>query len=107
MAKKSSVFKKIFKKHGRDLFAATLVLSAVLLLFLSGINITVTREARTVSAASSDNISGYAWSNNVGWISLNCTNSNSCATSNYGVHVNPSTGNFSGYAWNDNVGWIS
>lgn len=38
--------------------------------FLFGIN--------QVSASSGDNVSGYAWSYNVGWISFNCTNSDSC-----------------------------
>ncbi len=40
-----------------------------------------------VSAATTDNLSGYAWSPNIGWISFNCTNTGSCATSPYGVSV--------------------
>ncbi len=65
-----------------------------------------------VGAAETDNISGWAWSggsdNNIGigWISFNCTNESSCATSNYGVNVDSTSGNFSGYAWSANVGWI-
>lgn len=58
-------------------------------------------------ASATDSLSGYAWSDNIGWISFNCTNTNSCATSNYGVTVNPTTGTMSGYAWSDNVGWFS
>lgn len=57
-------------------------------------------------ASVTDNISNYAWSENIGWISFNCTNTVSCATSNYGVTINPSTGAFSGYAWSENIGWI-
>ena len=57
-------------------------------------------------ASSSDNLSGYAWSETIGWISFNCTNSGSCGTSNYGVTVAPS-GALSGYAWSENIGWIS
>jgi hypothetical protein len=38
--------------------------------FLFGIN--------QVSASSGDNVSGYAWSYNIGWISFNCTNNDSC-----------------------------
>lgn len=49
---------------------------------------------------------GYAWSNNIGWISFNCANNNSCAISDYKVEVD-SAGYFKGYAWSDNVGWIS
>lgn len=56
-------------------------------------------------------LSGYAWNDDIGWISFNCDESshggsNQCATSNYKVQID-SNGNFSGYAWNDIVGWIS
>ncbi len=59
-----------------------------------------------VNGSATDKISGWAWSDNVGWISLNCTDV-SCSSSNYGVTVNLSTGNFSGYAWSEIVGWIN
>jgi len=49
-------------------------------------------------AGSTDNVSGWAWSENIGWINFN--------GSNYGVNINPSTGVFSGYAWSENIGWI-
>lgn len=57
-------------------------------------------------AGSSDNVSGWAWSETVGWISFNCTDGATCASVNYGVTVDPQNGNFSGYAWSDNVGWM-
>jgi len=50
-------------------------------------------------------ISGWAWNDQIGWISLSCGNTGSCATSNYQVSV--SGGEFHGWAWNDTVGWIS
>ncbi|MBI2627925.1 MAG: hypothetical protein HYW71_00605 [Candidatus Niyogibacteria bacterium] len=50
-------------------------------------------------------LSGYAWSDNIGWISFNCANNNSCITSNYKVEID-SAGYFKGYAWSDNIGWI-
>lgn len=50
-------------------------------------------------------LSGYAWNDGIGWISFNCSNDNSCATSNYSVTI--SNGTFSGWAWNDIIGWIS
>jgi len=63
-------------------------------------------------ASTSDNVHGWAWSDNIGWISFNCTEggpnqSNICGTSNYGVTISTSTYAFSGYAWSDNIGWIS
>ncbi len=62
---------------------------------------------KIIKADSSNNINGYAWSPNIGWVSFNCTNDDSCATSNYGVSLNSDTGYFSGYAWSPNIGWIS
>ena len=63
-----------------------------------------------VRAATGDNISGYAWSDNIGWVSFNDTSDGS--TASYGVTVDdistsPTYGDFSGYAWSDNIGWIS
>ena len=54
-----------------------------------------------------NNVSGYAWSSNIGWISFNCLNTDTCPTSNYGVDIDEATGDFSGYAWSSNIGWIS
>ena len=59
-----------------------------------------------VNAGDSHNMSGYAWSDNIGWISFNCLDEDTCGTVNYGVNVE-SNNDFSGYAWNDNIGWIS
>jgi len=58
-----------------------------------------------VKAGTEDNLSGYAWSENIGWISFNCTNQGSCGTADYGVTIEQS-GKFSGYAWSENIGWI-
>jgi hypothetical protein len=59
------------------------------------------------------NVSGFAWSSNIGWISFNCLDSspggtnNDCAIADYGVNIDPVTGNFSGYAWSEFIGYIS
>ena len=60
-----------------------------------------------VSAGTSDNVFGWAWSSSFGWVSVNCTATYSCGTINYGVNVDKTTGYFEGYAWSENVGWIS
>lgn len=60
---------------------------------------------KNVQAATTDNIYGYAWSSNIGWISLNCTNTNTCGTSNYGITI-ANNGDVTGYAWSSNIGWI-
>lgn len=62
-------------------------------------------------AQSTVKVLGYAWSSNIGWISLNCQDggtgqSNVCGVSNYGVTLDTSTNTFQGFGWSDNVGWV-
>lgn len=47
------------------------------------------------------NLSGWAWSDAIGWISF------SGSAPDYRVVIDPNTGIFSGWAWNDVIGWIS
>jgi PKD repeat protein len=78
---------------------------------------------KNAKAATID-LTGWAWSENVGWISFNSLNCDAngdgksdgsppgCPPSgtpiaNYGVHLDPSTKAFSGYAWSENIGWIT
>jgi len=51
-------------------------------------------------------LKGYAWSSNIGWISMNCSNDNSCDKSDYKVVLDEDTGNLTGHAWSSNVGWL-
>ena len=76
-----------------------------------------------IKAAGGDNIAGYAWNKNIGWISFNSDNCDVDKNSfidevcggdnattpiqNYGVNLDFDTGNLSGYAWSEIVGWIS
>ena len=57
------------------------------------------------SGAQQDKFKGFAWSDGIGWISFNCTNTNSCASVDYGVTAD-SAGNLSGFAWSDTLGWL-
>ncbi|MBL7045172.1 MAG: hypothetical protein ISR98_01050 [Parcubacteria group bacterium] len=87
--------------HNIVLVVAVLLFMAVLIygaFFANTIN--------EASAGSVHNVSGYAWSDNIGWISFNCTDTSSCTTSDYGVNI-ATDGDMSGYAWSDNIGWIS
>jgi hypothetical protein len=61
-----------------------------------------------VNAGKTHKISGWAWSENSGWLSMNCFNSevNSCATADYGVDYDLKTGDVSGWAWSEYGGWV-
>jgi hypothetical protein len=61
--------------------------------------------ADTGLAGSSQNVSGFAWSETIGWVSFNSTSGGGGI--DYGVHVDPTTGVFSGFAWSEIIGWIS
>ena len=69
---------------------------------------------KNAKAATID-LTGWAWSENIGWISFNCYNDyngdgvleDHCSSSNYGVRIDPSTKVFLGYAWSENIGWIT
>ena len=63
--------------------------------------------ADEVQAATNEALSGFAWSDTIGWISFSCTDVGSCSVSNYAVTVDGVSGNLSGYAWSDTIGWIS
>ena len=68
------------------------------------------RKTEKIEAGSGDNVSDWAWSENIGWISFNCSNPElpePRCTNNYGVNIDSSTGIFSGYAWSEHIGWIS
>ncbi len=62
-------------------------------------------ETPKVGAAGGNSVLGYAWSENIGWVSFNSINDTNPPVV-YGVNVDPTSGNFSGYAWSENIGWI-
>ncbi len=62
----------------------------------------------SAAVCQSHDVSGWAWSANIGWISFSCENETTLGTGiDYGVDVKLSNGKFSGYAWSENIGWIS
>lgn len=81
------------------------ILISIIIIFLA-IGFLVVKKTK---AAPGDNVFGWAWSENIGWISFNCYNDYGLGmeghciadgyNSDYGVHIDPATGNFSGYAW--------
>lgn len=78
---------------------------------LSAVSISTARPS-PAGAEGSVALSGFAWSENIGWISFSAGNDHDDkvsgtqpSPSSYGVRVD-STGALSGYAWSDNIGWI-
>lgn len=74
--------------------------------------------------AQQSNVYGWAWAENIGWISFsayNCDSNNDGVSDgsplgcppagtpipSYGVNLDPDTGLLSGYAWAETIGWIS
>ncbi len=50
-------------------------------------------------------LTGWMWSESLGWISLSCKNRNACEPSRWGVR-NDGSGHLGGWAWSENAGWI-
>ena len=82
--------------------------------------------SKKLIAGTEHNVGGWAWSENIGWISFNSLNCDpdgdgisnggtGCPTRgtsipNYGVKLDRLTSSqkiFSGYAWSENIGWIT
>ncbi len=55
--------------------------------------------------AAINDLSGFAWSDNIGWISFSSTSDGSVSA--YSVKIDTATGAISGSAWSENIGWIS
>ncbi len=53
---------------------------------------------QVVADSSTGNLSGYAWSENYGWLSFNASDVSGCPTSPCQPNVNPSTGAVTGWA---------
>lgn len=88
------------------------------------------QDVNIVLAGTGENVNGFAWSENFGWISFDSMDCDidgdgifegngetggsaptGCPTSgtafNYGVNINSADGVFSGYAWSEYAGWIN
>ena len=120
--------KKIFKKKKIFLLFLGLIIIAVLGYFnVSKYNLPAQAELYDIGPPlEGDNLSGFAWSSNIGWISFNSSDCDTdgdgtfegagefggaapagCPTSgvaeDYGVHVAMDTGDLKGYAWSENI----
>jgi hypothetical protein len=82
---------------------ASMVAIVVMVLGLSAIT---SRAQESGTDSWPKEVSGWAWSDNIGWISFNCANTSTCSTSDYKVMA-AENGTLTGHAWSDSLGWIS
>jgi hypothetical protein len=81
----------------KKIFAGHFYLSLAFLLAV-GVGVVALQYSSTVHVqASTSAVTGWAWSDNIGWISL--------GGPSYAVNED-SSGNLTGWAWSDNIGWI-
>jgi hypothetical protein len=73
--------------------------------FLPAQLIGATKFPRILTSDTTITMTGWAVSQSVGWISLNCANTSSCAQVDYKVSIN-SRGHLSGYAYGEDIGYI-
>ena len=90
-------------KNGHNIVLALASILLIAVLFYAAFFAGVADNAR---AGTTDNVSGWAWGSNIGWISFNCTDTSTCGNVDYGVSL-ATNGDMSGYAWSDNIGWIT
>lgn len=58
------------------------------------------------AAVGANELTGFAWSSNIGWISFNSEDLVG-TTTDFAVSINPTNKKFSGYAWAETIGWIN
>ena len=85
---------------------AHIVISVILPLGILIVASAFTFTPRSALSQSGSSLTGWIWSDTIGWISASCTDTSSCSTVNYGFTV-ASDGTISGYGWSDNIGWVS
>jgi|GEM_PF-3453092 len=92
-----------------DKFGIFLSILAIIATF-SAATYTMFGKPQPTFSQTAGEMTGYAWSSNIGWISLNCltgstTGTSVCGTSNYRIAID-AEGLMSGYAWSSNIGLI-
>ena len=100
---------KTFFTHQLRAVLAAMVLGLVLIVaFITNPNFLNTPHAES---STTDNVSGWVWSENIGWVSFNNTSDGSAQ--NYGVKVDTAAkatggnGAITGDAWGEHIGWVS
>lgn len=61
--------------------------------------------AAPARAGTDDDLRGWLWSDNIGWVSMNCVTAGTCGMVNYGVDITAAN-DIVGYGWSANLGWM-
>lgn len=100
--------KKLPKRAVRDVLSVGVVSVILLVAFMANPGLF---KAQNAKAGTTENTSGFAWSENIGWISFN--NTSDGGAQSYGVSVDTTNraaggaGAISGNAWSEHIGWVS
>lgn len=108
--------KTIIKNHTPDILKRMIKIASVKSIFTIAFVLVLCAvfvNSKPVEAQSIPEVQlqGYAWSENIGWISMSCKDGGEsgediCTTrSNYGVKINADR-TVTGHAWSENIGWV-
>lgn len=61
----------------------------------------------TPSYGANQELNGWGWSSNIGWVSFSKQSVSNPSGPQFGVSLDDVTGDITGYAWADSVGWLS
>ena len=89
--------------NAKKFLSKFLILSFFTAIIVAGIFWNKTSEVKAEATVA---VTGYAWSDIIGWINFNPANASCLYTLDCGVNYNNGTGQLSGYAWSDNIGWV-
>ncbi len=86
------------------------LLAFFVFLFLIGFLWLMKEKVDKARAGEQDLISGWAWSENFGWFSANCSNLSECPVAvpppyDYGLDIK-ADGRIEGYLWAEHIGWV-
>lgn len=90
-------------RHHHQVVGGFVVAAAILAIANIAVLLTPTFRA---SATSTDNVQGWVWSAQGGWLSMNNINPEAPSAYSWGVNIDPTTRVMTGFAWSPNNGWV-
>jgi hypothetical protein len=94
-------------KTSRFNLTLTSFLAALLLIALSFLYGISSFHLNKAEASTQAPLTGWLWSETIGWIDTNCQNQSGAGCSTFGLTIDSVSGAITGYAWSENIGWVS